>query len=420
MRKIRRHLVLTMCLTTFCVCALASDQAAPAAKDGPAVTPTSGESWLNHLHRSFGDTSMGKTGRLGPPPSASGDRAAGWEMGLLPAWSPQSFTLNGADLYRLNCQGCHGEAGLGAPPEIHSVIDPVRATSVPLVLARMKKSGMDMSASAAAELARQSQNALLQRIHSGGEDMPSFSQLNNSEVRALIAYLNQLSGVRGAKQLTVSETPVRVGELIVKSTCHTCHDAVGPNPTAQQLEDGTIPPLEALTTRVDQMELIRKVTSGAPVTMGTPPTPHRGRMPVFFYLSKSEASDVYLYLTAYPPSSQSAATGTAIASVQEEGSEAAAGSSRAVVSAIPAAAPTPAPARQEAQVNTPTMSDGIPDWAITILLIALGGAVVTAIAAGMAFAAYELTRLGREGECRNVAAPASAEVDRKHRDLVAQ
>ena len=27
----------------------------------PAVTPTQGESWLNHLYRSFDDTSMGKT-----------------------------------------------------------------------------------------------------------------------------------------------------------------------------------------------------------------------------------------------------------------------------------------------------------------------------------------------------------------------
>ena len=34
-----------------------------------AVTSVAGESWLMHLGRSFDDTSMGKTERLGPPPA---------------------------------------------------------------------------------------------------------------------------------------------------------------------------------------------------------------------------------------------------------------------------------------------------------------------------------------------------------------
>ena len=105
-----------------------------------SVTPTSGESWINHLHRSFGATSMGKTGQLGPPASPDGAMPVGWHLGFLPS-SREAVQLQGKDLYRLNCQGCHGEAGLGAPPEINSVIDPVRATSVPLVLERMKKVG---------------------------------------------------------------------------------------------------------------------------------------------------------------------------------------------------------------------------------------------------------------------------------------
>jgi len=417
MGKISRHFALAMCLALCSLSVLANDKDDPTSKSTSAVTSTTGESWLNHLHRSFGDTSMGKTGRLGPPPSESGE-TAGWQMGLLPVFATTS-TLHGADLYRLNCQGCHGEAGLGAPPEIHSVIDPVRSTSVPLILARMKKSGMDMSTGAAAELARQSQNALLQRLHSGGQDMPSFSQLNDAEVRALIAYLNQLAGVPGAKQLAVTETPVRVGELIVKSTCHTCHDATGPNPNAQQLEDGAIPPLETLTTRVDQMELIRKVTSGAPVTMGTPPTPHRGRMPVFFYLTNSEAADVYLYLTSYPPS-QSLASDETITGVQQNaGGNAAAGSGTAATALTPPSFSAPAPPAQKAQANTPTTSDGIPDWVVTFLLIALGGAVATVIAGGMGFAAYELTRLGRQGKYHNVVHAETEEAGRRRRDLVA-
>ena len=420
MRKISRCVALTIGLALCTLAVRASDEDAPGSKSPSAVTPTSGESWIHHLHRSFGDTSMGKTGRLGPPPSPSGEDDAGWQMGLLPVATTENITLHGADLYRLNCQGCHGEAGLGAPPEIHSVIDPVRATSVSLILARMKKSGMDMSTGAAAELARQSQNALLQRLHSGGQEMPSFSQLNDAEVRALIAYLNQLAGVPGAKQLTVTESPARVGELIVKSTCHTCHDATGPNPSSQQLEDGTIPPLETLTTRVDQMELIRKVTSGAPITMGTPPTPHRGRMPVFFYLSKSEAADVYLYLTSYPPS-QSVARDVTLAGMQQnEAGNAAGGSGTAAAVSTPPSLPAPAPSAQKAQVNTPTMSDGIPDWVVTFLLVGLGGAVAAVIAGGMGFAAYELTRLGRQGEYHSVVSTGVEKAERRRHDLVTQ
>jgi len=37
-----------------------------------AVTSVAGESWLMHLGRSFDDTSMGKTERLGPPPEPGG------------------------------------------------------------------------------------------------------------------------------------------------------------------------------------------------------------------------------------------------------------------------------------------------------------------------------------------------------------
>jgi mono/diheme cytochrome c family protein len=267
------------------------------------VTAVSGESWLTHLNRPFNETSMGKTGHLGPPAPAPGDTISQWQPDLTSSAASQILTLHGADLYRLNCQGCHGESGEGASPEINSVINPVRATSVKLVLARMKASGMDISRTDAIKLAQQSNTALWQRLHHGGQNMPPFPHLNESEVRSLFAYLQQLAGVPGAagEQVAVKESPIRVGEHIVKSTCHTCHSATGPDPEAQQLWDGAIPPLSVLTTRKSRPEFIRKVTHGAPILMGTPPTLYRGRMPVFYYLSDDEAADVYLYLTRYPP-----------------------------------------------------------------------------------------------------------------------
>src|SRR5262249_10301292 len=158
---------------------------------------------------------MGKTGRLGPAPAANDEQNA-WQLGLLPS-SATNIRLRGSDLYRLNCQGCHGEAGLGAPPEINSLIDPVRATSASLLIERMKSRGMDIGSSTAAEMAKQAHDALLQRLQRGGQDMPSFSQLNSAEIQSLIEYLKHLSAVPGARELTVTASQMRVGELIVKS-----------------------------------------------------------------------------------------------------------------------------------------------------------------------------------------------------------
>ena len=286
----------------------------PAGSKDVPVTAVSGESWLLRLNRSFNETSMGKTGHLGPPAPEPGRTASPLQPDLASSVASQNLTLHGSDLYRLNCQGCHGESGQGAPPEINSVINPVRATSVPLVMARMKTAGLDISRTDAVKLAQQSNTALLQRLHNGGENMPPFPHLNEAEVRSLFAYLKQLAGVPGAEreQLAVTESPVRIGEHIVKSTCHTCHSATGSDPDPQQLWDGAIPPLGVLTTRKSRPEFIRKVTYGSPVLMGAQPTLYRGRMPVFYYLSQEEAADVYLYLSLYPPS-QSDSVDTAIA-----------------------------------------------------------------------------------------------------------
>src|SRR5215472_7445814 len=267
-----------------------------------SVTAVEGESWLKHLHRSFNDTSMGKTWDLGPPPLMPGEVAPRWRLELLPDYRMQSVVLHGSDLYRLNCQGCHGGAGNGAPPEINSVINPVRATSVAIILERAKKTGQEMRHADAAELARQAKVLLLERLHKGGEAMPPFPQLNESEIRSIVAYLELLSEVPGAErnQVEVKESPNRVGEHIIKSTCHICHSAVGPNPDPQQVYDGAIPALSTLTTRTSLPEFIRKVTIGAPIVMGSAPLSYRdsyrGRMPVFRYLTQQDAADAYLYL----------------------------------------------------------------------------------------------------------------------------
>jgi mono/diheme cytochrome c family protein len=268
----------------------------------PAITAAEGESWIRHLNRSFAETSMGKTWDLGPAPDGPWKDAELWQLKLSPGYATQVLTLRGSDVYRLNCRGCHGEFGQGAPPEINSVTGPVQATSVAATMERMKKSGREMNRSDVNAMAKESKIILLQRLHIGGQHMPP-PTLSEAEIRSLVAYLEQLSGVPGAEknQIAVKESPYRVGEHIVKSTCHVCHSATGPNPDPQEIMDGAIPPLSALTTRLGLPDFVRKVTSGEPIIMGTPATPYRGRMPVFLYLTEDEVADAYMYLALYPP-----------------------------------------------------------------------------------------------------------------------
>ena len=139
------------------------------------VTPVEGGSWLEHLHRAFDETSMGKSsGVYGPAaPMPSEWPPPHPALQLSNKFTGQSTTLYGSDLYRLKCQSCHGTSGMGAPPEINSVIDPVRATSARIYIERMKKAGMDVTWKDAAPLAKQAKGMLLDRLHKGGTDMPS-------------------------------------------------------------------------------------------------------------------------------------------------------------------------------------------------------------------------------------------------------
>lgn len=274
------------------------------ANNNNQITPVEGVSWIKHLSRTFNTSSMGRTWSLGPPPPAPGGRPDSWQLKLSPDYAVKAVTLHGSDVYRLNCRGCHQESGLGAPPEIHSVIDPVRAASVEAIMARMKKLGMDISRADAKALAQQGNAALLERLHKGGHDMPPFPQLREAEIRVLLPYLRELAGIPGAEKqqgVAIESGPLRIGEQIVKSTCHICHDAVGPNPTPQQILDGAIPPLSTLTTRTSLPDFVRKVTVGAPIMMGGPPMLYRGKMSVFYYLSQNEAASAYSYLSLYPP-----------------------------------------------------------------------------------------------------------------------
>ena len=125
------------------------------------ITAVKGQSWLTHLHKTLSFSSMGMTWSLGPPALPPFEKYGDWQMSLSPDFPPKRMALNGSDLYRLNCRGCHQESGAGSPPEINSIINPVRATSVEAVLQRMKDRGIDMNRTDALALANQANGALL-------------------------------------------------------------------------------------------------------------------------------------------------------------------------------------------------------------------------------------------------------------------
>ena len=263
------------------------------------VTRVEGPSNFHRLGFPIEMSTMGRTGLLGPPPGSHEVPPNQYSETIT-----RPVTLTGADLFRLGCQSCHKADGSGAPPEINALIGPVQATSATLMERRMRERGRPISAAFARQLASGSKKDLMDRLTKGGQKMPSFAYLTDKEIDALISYLEFLAGVPGTgKPKTVTEPVTRVGELLVKGTCHICHDATGRWPGPQELWEGSVPPIAGFTTEKTMPEFVRKVRHGASVVMGSLQLPCRGRMPVFDYLNDDEVVSAYLYLIVYPPQS---------------------------------------------------------------------------------------------------------------------
>jgi mono/diheme cytochrome c family protein len=277
-----------------------NEQSAPQPKTRePVVTPVAGPSWLNHLGLTYRDSSLGRGGaRYGPPPTQQPSQPS---AAPLPVGRP--VVLSGADLYRLNCQSCHGVEGTGTLPEIKSVLGLVQGSSLELVRRHVQQKGTAVSRSAAKEQAARAKTDLVRRIQKGGERMPALGHLQEADINVLYAYLTQLAGSPDAlPQLRRTTSWARLGEHVVKGTCHICHDAVGPRPSGKALlVQGTIPPFTTMLEDKPVAAFVTKVRSGAPVMTGDPVFHYRGRMPVFSYLQDVEVAAAYLFLVDYPP-----------------------------------------------------------------------------------------------------------------------
>ena len=268
------------------------------------VTPVVGPSWLNHLNIKYGDTSLGRgAGRYGPPPN---EPAA--PPPPSPSFAPgQPNVMTGGDFYRLNCQACHRTEGTGAPPEIKSLLSLVQGSSFELVRKQIQRDDNAAKAATVRKQVVQARTELYRRIREGGQRMPPLAHLYVADVNVLYAYLTKLAQAPDSQQQSQRTVSwARLGEHVVKGTCHICHDAVGPRPTREAMLQGAIPPLSILVADNPQVTFISKVRSGASVVMGPQSFHYRGRMPVFYYLQDKELAAAYDFLVAYPP--QAAAT----------------------------------------------------------------------------------------------------------------
>jgi mono/diheme cytochrome c family protein len=231
-----------------------------------AVTPVEGPSVLRHLGLTIEHTSMGWSGQWGEPPtnvppspirpSHTGDLTTG-------------LVLTGADLYRVSCRACHKADGSGGPPEINSIIGPVQSASAQWMTQRMKAMGRPVDAAFIRELASGTEADLRQRLRAGGHTMPSFAHLSDPEIQVLRPYLDEMAAVpvTGRRARTITEPSVRVGELIVKGTCHICHDAAGPDDKPTTVMNGVIPSLATIPHQKTLAQFVQKVREGTPIRL---------------------------------------------------------------------------------------------------------------------------------------------------------
>jgi mono/diheme cytochrome c family protein len=273
---------------------------APAGSGAVTVTPVEGPSTLHHLGLSIEHSSMGWSGQWGSPPSNIQSPPA-----RLPHAEdiPGRFVLSGADMYRVSCRACHKQDGSGGPPEINSIIGPVQSASILWMTKRMKEMGRTVSPSFIRELTSGTDADLQKRLKVGGHNMPSFAHLSDEEIRVLRPYLDELAKVPGAErpERQITEPAARVGELIVKGTCHICHDAIGSDDKPTTVLSDVIPSLASIPRQKTAKQFIQKIREGAPIPLSAGGVASRGRMPVFNYLTDAEAASAYAYLIAYPP-----------------------------------------------------------------------------------------------------------------------
>lgn len=280
-----------------------ANAAAPAGELPSAAVQ--GPSWLTHLGLTVSKTQMGQVGGKGPV-AATSDKEPGNLQSIVkrylsafragPGQSSEilneKFMATGSDLYRWNCQGCHGPDGKGSAPEINSVVGPVQGTSAALTRARMEARGIDADDDIINQVTELADASLRERLQHGGKDMPSFEYLRADEVEALLGHLEKLAEVPPTKRagLLVPESVARVGQHIERGTCHICHDATGPGAGHASMQQGTIPSLASIPRTLSLSGVVHQVQYGSCDTMKMT---GGDVMPAYPYFTEEEIAAIY-------------------------------------------------------------------------------------------------------------------------------
>jgi len=280
------------------------------------IASVQGPSWLKHLGLTISQTRMGQVGGTaslpasphGKPGLTTGTPMAPGNLNSIiqrflstfrsgPEQASEilneEFVVAGSDLYRWNCQGCHGPDGKGATPEINSVLGPVQGTSPELTRKRIEARGIDTDDDMIKQMSELAEASLRDRLQHGGKNMPSFEYLRRDEVEALFGYLEKLAEVPATKRdgLVVPESAARVGEHIVRGTCHICHDAAGPGSGHMAMMQGTIPSLASIARDQSLSGVVHQVQYGSCSTMRIT---GGEMMPAYPYFTEEEVAAVYL------------------------------------------------------------------------------------------------------------------------------
>ena len=171
--------------------------------------------------------------------------------------------LSGRDVYRLNCQGCHGPDAKGTPQA--PSLSPTAQT-----LAR----GDDGS-------------TVRSRLANGGERMPALAHLSQSEVDAILGYLRELGGgTPGSGATVVALSGADLGERIYQSNCASCHEPGSAAAAGLMCQPAS---LAGATQRFSKRQVMNLLDVGV------------GPMPAFAHLSQDERGALWLYLDTLPP-----------------------------------------------------------------------------------------------------------------------
>lgn len=143
--------------------------------------------------------------------------------------SPEVVALDGAELYRLHCAGCHANDRTGYPPHYPSLLG-----------------AKD----------RLSKDEVGQAIAEGKGTMPSFSHLSEDESASIIAFLFD------EKLPAVQLSSAGLGEKIFKSNCSSCHRATVNDPTPPNTWMMEPAALAGASKRFSKAEFLRMLETG--------------------------------------------------------------------------------------------------------------------------------------------------------------